>query len=79
MIADIDDADLKDCADNIISDDAADTFIAAGAGNSTYCANINVSNDDVYGLIALATDVMVDDFGMNVGETYMLFLRVLVK
>ena len=78
LITDIYDADLKDCADIIISDNAADTFIAADAGNSTYCADINFSDDDVDGLIALATDVMVDDFGMNVGETYMLFLRVLV-
>ena len=78
MITNIDYADLKEFADIIISDDAADTFIAADAGNSTYCADINVSGDDVDGLIALATDVMVDDFGINVGETYMLLLSVFV-
>ena len=62
------------CAEAI----AADIFIAADAGNSTYCADTNVSDDDVDGLIALATDTMVDAVGMNVGETYMLLLSVLV-
>ena len=78
MITDINDGDLTDCADIIISDDAVDTFIAADDGNYTYCADTNVSDDDVDGLIALATDTMVDAVGMNVGETYMLLLSVLV-
>ena len=77
MITDIDDVDLTDCADIIISDDTADTFIAADADNYTYCSDINVSDDDVDGLIAFATDVMVDDVGMNVGKTFMFLLSVL--
>ena len=53
MITDINDGDLTDCADIIISDDAVDTFIAADDGNYTYCADTNVSDDDVDGLIML--------------------------
>ena len=53
MITDINDSDLTDCADIVISDDAADTFIAADDGNYTYCVDTNVSDDDVDGLIML--------------------------
>ena len=78
LITNINDVDLTDCADIIISVDAEDIFIAADAGNSTYCAGINVSDNDVDELVALATDIMVDDVGINVGETYMLLLSVFV-
>ena len=51
MVASIDAGYLAYFTDITISDDELDEFIDADSGNSTDCADTNVSDDAVYVLI----------------------------